>query len=182
MDRTADRPDGASRFKRGRTAQASLGDAVCNHTLRDVRVGITDPRQLGISIGPTIIVAFSLDIGGTFTDVVLLGSKRATIALHNIVIPLDLDGVRRAAQSLVHDGVEAIAVGFLHAYRNRRTSRQPAGDPRIPLSLCRLSSGGSAGCAATGRRCRWTCVPMTRRVRAGSRPGARCYPTLEATE
>jgi 5-oxoprolinase (ATP-hydrolysing) len=36
----------------------------------------------------------------------------------NVVIPLDLDGVRRAAQSLVDDGVEAVAVGFLHAYRN----------------------------------------------------------------
>jgi 5-oxoprolinase (ATP-hydrolysing) len=36
----------------------------------------------------------------------------------NVVVPLDLDGVRRAAQSLVQDGVEAIAVGFLHAYRN----------------------------------------------------------------
>jgi 5-oxoprolinase (ATP-hydrolysing) len=36
----------------------------------------------------------------------------------NVVIPLDLDGVRHAAQSLVQDGVEAIAIGFLHAYRN----------------------------------------------------------------
>jgi 5-oxoprolinase (ATP-hydrolysing) len=36
----------------------------------------------------------------------------------NVVVPLDVDGVRRAAKSLVQDGVEAIAVGFLHAYRN----------------------------------------------------------------
>jgi len=36
----------------------------------------------------------------------------------NVVVPLDLDGVRNAARSLVQDGVEAIAVGFLHAYRN----------------------------------------------------------------
>ncbi len=35
-----------------------------------------------------------------------------------VVTELDLDGVRAAAKALVDDGVEAIAVGFLHAYRN----------------------------------------------------------------
>ncbi|HWK46634.1 MAG TPA: hydantoinase B/oxoprolinase family protein [Stellaceae bacterium] len=36
----------------------------------------------------------------------------------NIVTPLDLDAVRDAARRLATDGVEAIAVCFLHAYRN----------------------------------------------------------------
>ncbi len=35
-----------------------------------------------------------------------------------VVVPLDLDAVRAAARRLAADGVEAIAVGFLHAYRN----------------------------------------------------------------
>ena len=34
------------------------------------------------------------------------------------VVPLDLDGLRRAVRQLVDDGVEAVAVGFLHSYRN----------------------------------------------------------------
>ncbi len=36
----------------------------------------------------------------------------------NTVVPIDLDAVRAAARQLVEDGCEAIAVGFLHAYRN----------------------------------------------------------------
>jgi len=36
----------------------------------------------------------------------------------NIVAPLDLDAVRAAAGKLAADGIEAIAVCFLHAYRN----------------------------------------------------------------
>ena len=36
----------------------------------------------------------------------------------NVITPLDLDAVRDAARALVADGVEAIAVCFLHAYRN----------------------------------------------------------------
>ncbi len=36
----------------------------------------------------------------------------------NTVTPLDLDAVRAAAATLAADGVEAIAVCFLHAYRN----------------------------------------------------------------
>ncbi len=35
-----------------------------------------------------------------------------------VVTDIDLDDVRTAARQLVADGVEAIAVGFLHAYRN----------------------------------------------------------------
>ena len=35
-----------------------------------------------------------------------------------VVTPLDLDAVRVAARRLADDGVEAIAVCFLHAYRN----------------------------------------------------------------
>jgi 5-oxoprolinase (ATP-hydrolysing)/N-methylhydantoinase A len=50
----------------------------------------------------------------------------------SVVIPLDLDGVRRAAQSLVQDGVEAIAVGFLHAYRN------PAHEQAAGAAICAL--------------------------------------------
>jgi 5-oxoprolinase (ATP-hydrolysing) len=36
----------------------------------------------------------------------------------NTVVPVDLDAVREAARRLVADGVEAVAVCFLHAYRN----------------------------------------------------------------
>jgi 5-oxoprolinase (ATP-hydrolysing) len=36
----------------------------------------------------------------------------------NVIIPLDLDAVRAAAGKLAADGIEAIAVCFLHAYRN----------------------------------------------------------------
>ena len=35
-----------------------------------------------------------------------------------VVTEIDLDAVRAAAKALVDDGVEAIAVGFLHSYRN----------------------------------------------------------------
>jgi 5-oxoprolinase (ATP-hydrolysing) len=36
----------------------------------------------------------------------------------NVVIPLDVEAVKTAARQLMADGVEAIAVCFLHAYRN----------------------------------------------------------------
>ncbi len=57
-----------------------------------------------------------------------------------IVTPLDLDAVRDAARALAADGVEAIAVGFLHAYRNPAHERA-AGEairalfPDIAVSL-----------------------------------------------
>src|SRR5262249_34336400 len=50
----------------------------------------------------------------------------------NVVVPLDLDGVRRAAQLLVRDGVEAIAVGFLHADSN------PAHEQAASAAICAL--------------------------------------------
>jgi 5-oxoprolinase (ATP-hydrolysing) len=60
----------------------------------------------------------------------------------NVVVPLDLDGVRRAAQSLVQDGVEAIAVGFLHAYRNpaHEQAARAAIDALYPHLAVSLSS------------------------------------------
>ena len=56
------------------------------------------------------------------------------------LIPLDLDAVARAARKLAADGVEAIAVCFLHAYRNPAHERA-AGEairailPDIAVSL-----------------------------------------------
>ena len=43
-----------------------------------------------------------------------------------IVTKLNLDDVRAAAKALVDDGVEAIAIGFLHAYRNAVHERAAA--------------------------------------------------------
>src|SRR5215468_10411334 len=42
----------------------------------------------------------------------------------NPVVPLDLEAVRAAARQLVAAGVEAIAVCFLHAYRNPAHERE----------------------------------------------------------
>ena len=50
----------------------------------------------------------------------------------NTVVPIDLDGVRMAARRLVDDGCEAIAVGFLHSYRNPAHERA-AGDAILNL-------------------------------------------------
>jgi 5-oxoprolinase (ATP-hydrolysing) len=58
----------------------------------------------------------------------------------NTIIPLDRNAVRDAARSLAADGVEAIAVCFLHAYRNPAHERE-AGDivrallPDVAVSL-----------------------------------------------
>jgi len=58
----------------------------------------------------------------------------------NIVIPIDLEAVAGAARKLVADGVDAIAVCFLHAYRNPAHERA-AGEairailPDIAVSL-----------------------------------------------
>jgi len=58
----------------------------------------------------------------------------------NIVVPLDLDVVRAAATALAAEGVEAIAVCFLHAYRNPAHERA-AGEairaalPEVAVSL-----------------------------------------------
>jgi 5-oxoprolinase (ATP-hydrolysing) len=58
----------------------------------------------------------------------------------NAVVPLDLEAVRQAARRLEADGVEAIAVCFLHAYRNPAHERA-AGEairalyPEIAVSL-----------------------------------------------
>jgi 5-oxoprolinase (ATP-hydrolysing) len=41
----------------------------------------------------------------------------------NVVTPLDLESVRRAARQLAAEGVEAIAVCFLHSYRNPSNER-----------------------------------------------------------
>src|SRR6202008_2939198 len=43
-----------------------------------------------------------------------------------VVTPLDLDSVRAATRRLVDEGVEAIAVCFLHAYRNPAHERAAA--------------------------------------------------------
>ncbi|MFQ5408439.1 MAG: hydantoinase/oxoprolinase family protein, partial [Anaerolineales bacterium] len=43
-----------------------------------------------------------------------------------VVVPLDEEAVRRAARQLVADGVESIAVGFLHAYRYPEHERTAA--------------------------------------------------------
>src|ERR1051326_1469633 len=43
-----------------------------------------------------------------------------------VVTPLDVDAVRAAARQLVHEGVEAVAVCFLHAYRNPAHERAAA--------------------------------------------------------
>ena len=58
----------------------------------------------------------------------------------NTVVPLDLDAVRAAARQLAADGVEAIAIGFLHAYRNSAHERAAAAAvreilPDVALSL-----------------------------------------------
>ena len=58
----------------------------------------------------------------------------------NIVVPLDLGAVRAAARQLAADGVEAIAIGFLHAYRNAAHERAAAAAvreilPDVALSL-----------------------------------------------
>ena len=58
----------------------------------------------------------------------------------NTVVALDLGAVRAAASQLVADGCEAIAVGFLHAYRNPAHERAAgavirAGFPDIAVSL-----------------------------------------------
>ena len=58
----------------------------------------------------------------------------------NPIIPLERDAVRDAARSLAADGVEAIAVCFLHAYRNPAHERE-AGEivrallPDVAVSL-----------------------------------------------
>ena len=58
----------------------------------------------------------------------------------NALVPLDLDAVRTAAQSLAADGIEAIGICFLHAYRNPAHERA-AGEavramlPGIAVSL-----------------------------------------------
>src|SRR6185437_12845446 len=44
----------------------------------------------------------------------------------NTIVPLDRDLVREAARSLAAEGVEAIAVCFLHAYRNPAHERAAA--------------------------------------------------------
>src|SRR5438270_9140517 len=58
-----------------------------------------------------------------------------------VLVPLDEDAVARAAAALKEDGIEAIAIGFLHAYRNdlheRRAGeilRQLMPHSRVPLS------------------------------------------------
>ena len=43
-----------------------------------------------------------------------------------VVVPLDEAAVGRAVETLVADGVEALAICFLHAYRNPATSGAPA--------------------------------------------------------
>jgi len=57
-----------------------------------------------------------------------------------VVTPLDLDAARAAARALVDEGVEAIAVCFLHAYRNPAHERAAAEllrreFPRVAVSL-----------------------------------------------
>src|SRR5262249_25650167 len=44
-------------------------------------------------------------------------------ALGRVVRPLDIEAVRGAVRRLVDDGIEAVAVCFLHAYRNSEHER-----------------------------------------------------------
>jgi N-methylhydantoinase A/oxoprolinase/acetone carboxylase beta subunit len=57
-----------------------------------------------------------------------------------VVVPLDEDAVAEAADALVADGVEAIAICFLHAYRNdvhetRAAEIVRSRHPQIPVSV-----------------------------------------------
>src|SRR5205814_1051900 len=57
-----------------------------------------------------------------------------------VLLPLDLDQARRALRELVADGVDAVAVCFLHAYRNpaheQAVRRLIAAEfPQLALSL-----------------------------------------------
>ena len=57
-----------------------------------------------------------------------------------VVTPLDVEAVKRAAAQLVADGAEAIAICFLHAYRNMAHEKAAAAAiresfPDLPLSL-----------------------------------------------
>jgi 5-oxoprolinase (ATP-hydrolysing)/N-methylhydantoinase A len=66
--------------------------------------------------------------------------KERMDARGRVVTPLDLDAVRTAARCLADDGIEAIAVCFLHAYRNPDHERAAAAllrreFPRFAVSL-----------------------------------------------
>ena len=74
-------------------------------------------------------------------------SRSAWTATATRSSPLDLDAVRAAARALVDDGIEAIAIGFLHAYRNPAHERAAAdGDPRaVPRRRGVALVGGGRG-------------------------------------
>src|SRR5207244_802460 len=73
-----------------------------------------------------------LDIGGTFTDFVLLNDATGELRLHKVLTttpdpaevalrvltPLDRGQVGAAARRLAAQGVESLAVSLLHAYKN----------------------------------------------------------------
>ena len=68
----------------------------------------------------------------------------------NAITPLDRDAVRAAARAWSPDGVEAIAVCFLHAYRNPAHEREAGEDhsraaARTSRSRCRPTSSPSCG-------------------------------------
>ena len=71
-----------------------------------------------------------------------------------VIVPIDLDGVRREVADLVAQGVEAIAVCFLHAYKNpaherRGTRGHPA---RLPVAGHLALLRGRAGAARVRAR------------------------------
>ena len=76
-----------------------------------------------------------------------------------VVTPLDGDGVRRAARALGADGVQAVAICFLHAYREPKHEQEAAAIvaaelPGVPVSV------SSAVVAEIGEyaRCVTTCA------------------------
>jgi N-methylhydantoinase A len=74
-----------------------------------------------------------------------------------VIVPLDEGAVSAVGRALAADGVEAIVVAFLHAWRDPRTSGAPARSwPR--------SARGCRSC------CPRTSVPSTASTRAPARP------------
>src|SRR5438132_1781857 len=73
-----------------------------------------------------------VDIGGTFTDIVLLGDQGERCT-KKVSSTLDDFTVERAARFLLDEGVEAIAVCLLHSYLN------PAHELRVKEIVTRLA-------------------------------------------
>jgi N-methylhydantoinase A len=102
--------------------------------------GFSDVLEIAYQTRPSLYDVFYEKPAPLIPRYRCLGVPERLAADGTVVVPLDEDAVERATRKLLEEGVEAIAIAFLHAYRDPRHERLAAQiiarcAPNLPVVL-----------------------------------------------